>query len=789
MPADASPEPTADFTPEGAELQEEERARAYAGEPPAVGGRPPADRIAASIKDSAIAAIITLALAAPLVGLETVAVGASSNLQLDTHWGSVAIAVAVVFFGRLLLNVFVWKAERPVTGRLAGGLGALPAVPNVGYVAAGLFLLGAFAVPAATVAYFPLQSRYVLDLGTLILTYVMLGWGLNIVVGLAGLLDLGYVAFYAVGAYSYALIAEHMGWSFWACLPFAGMLAACWGLILGFPVLRLRGDYLAIVTLAFGEMIRLILINWYSFTHGPDGINNVPRPSFFGLDFSRDADGFAAHFGLKYSPNHRIVFLYYLILVLALITNFVTLRIRQLPVGRAWEALREDEIACRSLGINTTNTKLTAFAMGAMFGGFAGSFFATRQGFISPESFNFVESATILAIVVLGGLGSQIGVAVAAVVMIGGIEMLRNLTFLKMVFGPDFDPDPVPHADLRSGHGGDHGVAAARSRVDPKTVRLPQAPEGGIRRARRRGPRMTRWETDPILTIEHLSMRFGGLVAVNDLSFSVGRGDITALIGPNGAGKTTVFNCVTGFYKPTEGRIALAHTPDAFDASRRRLTAARGRIPRGGLFLLERMPENEITHHARVARTFQNIRLFGGMTVLENLMVAQHNKLMTASGYSVIGLFGLPSYRAALQAAIDKSVYWLKQVGLLERADDPAADLPYGAQRRLEIARAMCTDPLLLCLDEPAAGLNPHESAELNELLRFIRDEHDLSVLLIEHDMGVVMEISDHIIVLDYGVKISDGSAEFVRNDPRVVAAYLGVADEEIEQVAKEVAH
>jgi branched-chain amino acid transport system permease protein len=440
MAADASREPTADITPEGAEIQEEERARAYAGEPPAVTPMLSGDLLTASLKDSAVAALITLALAGPLVGLETVAVGASSNLRLDTHWGSVAIAVAIVFFGRLLLNVFVWKAERPVTGRFAEGFAGLPSIPNVGPVASGLFLAAAFAIPAVTVFYFPQQSRYVLDLGTLILTYVMLGWGLNIVVGLAGLLDLGYVAFYAVGAYSYALIAEHFGWSFWACLPFAGLLAACWGLILGFPVLRLRGDYLAIVTLAFGEIVRLVLINWYGFTHGPDGINNVPRPSFFGLEFTRGADGFAAHFDLKYSPNHRIIFLYYLILVLALVTNFVTLRIRRLPVGRAWEALREDEIACRSLGINTTNTKLTAFAMGAMFGGFAGSFFATRQGFISPESFNFVESATILAIVVLGGLGSQIGVAVAAVVMIGGIEMLRNLTFLKAIFGPDFDP-------------------------------------------------------------------------------------------------------------------------------------------------------------------------------------------------------------------------------------------------------------------------------------------------------------------------------------------------------------
>jgi branched-chain amino acid transport system ATP-binding protein len=298
---------------------------------------------------------------------------------------------------------------------------------------------------------------------------------------------------------------------------------------------------------------------------------------------------------------------------------------------------------------------------------------------------------------------------------------------------------------------------------------------------------MNRWETDPILTIEHLTMRFGGLVAINDLSFSVGRGDITALIGPNGAGKTTVFNCVTGFYKPTEGRIAMAHVAQAFGG----LGQATGKGSRagsaGGLFLLERMPENEIAKHAKVARTFQNIRLFSGMTVLENLMVAQHNKLMAASGYTIGGLIGLPSYRAAHREAIAKAVYWLEQIGLADRADDPAADLPYGAQRRLEIVRAMCTEPLLLCLDEPAAGLNPHESAELNRLLRFIRDEHGLSVLLIEHDMGVVMGISDHIVVLDYGVKISDGPAEFVRNDARVIAAYLGVEDDEVEAVEEEV--
>lgn len=299
---------------------------------------------------------------------------------------------------------------------------------------------------------------------------------------------------------------------------------------------------------------------------------------------------------------------------------------------------------------------------------------------------------------------------------------------------------------------------------------------------------MNRWESDPILAVEHLSMRFGGLVAIDDLSFGVGRGDITAIIGPNGAGKTTVFNCVTGFYKPSEGRISLALTKSD-PAVLEHLTASgrRGSNDRN-VFLLDRMPDFEIARDARVARTFQNIRLFGGMTVLENLFVAQHKKLMRASGFTFGGIFGLASYRKGLESGLELAKYWLDRIGLTERADDPAADLPYGDQRRLEIARAMCTDPKLLCLDEPAAGLNPRESAQLNALLRYIRDEHAISVLLIEHDMGVVMEISDHIVVLDYGEKISDGSADQVRNDPKVIAAYLGVDDEEeLEAVEQEI--
>ncbi len=290
-----------------------------------------------------------------------------------------------------------------------------------------------------------------------------------------------------------------------------------------------------------------------------------------------------------------------------------------------------------------------------------------------------------------------------------------------------------------------------------------------------------RWESDPVLSVEHLTMRFGGLVAVDDLSFDAGRGDITALIGPNGAGKTTVFNCVTGFYKPTEGRIVMRHGEGRQDERVETLTAgdAQYRLDSAkGVFLLERMPDFVISRRAKVARTFQNIRLFGGMTVLENLLVAQHNPLMLASGFTLGGIIGLPGFNRAEKKARDKAVYWLDHVGLVDRADDPASDLPYGAQRRLEIVRAMCTDPHLLCLDEPAAGLNPRETSELNALLRFICDEHKISVLLIEHDMGVVMEISDHVVVLDYGEKISDGDSAQVRSDPKVIAAYLGVDDE-----------
>ncbi|WP_191083465.1 high-affinity branched-chain amino acid ABC transporter permease LivM [Roseococcus microcysteis] len=387
----------------------------------------------AALKDMLLAGLVALGLFAPLVGLRT-DVSPTGALFIRTRWTDVAIIVGLVMAGRLAMHVFLARREaraamadlsRP--GRFATQAAFLARI--LGPVLLGVALL----LPAI-----PGVGRYELDLGILVLTYVMLGWGLNIVVGLAGLLDLGYVAFYAVGAYSYALLAQYFGFSFWLCLPLAGILAAFWGILLGFPVLRLRGDYLAIVTLAFGEIIRIVLLNWVSLTGGSNGISGIPRPSFFGLPFSMEGGPgtFAGFFGIEPSPVHRVIFLYYLILALAMLTNWVSIRIRKQPLGRAWEAMREDEIACRSLGINIRNTKLSAFMIGAMFGGFAGAFFATRQGFISPESFTFIESAIILAIVVLGGLGSQIGVAIAAIVMIGGFELFRDLEEWRMlVFG------------------------------------------------------------------------------------------------------------------------------------------------------------------------------------------------------------------------------------------------------------------------------------------------------------------------------------------------------------------
>ena len=384
--------------------------------------------ISSLLKECFLISAVAFVLALPLIGFRTF--NGNEGLDWNFRWGYLLIAVTAVFIGRAILILWRQIHFSVVEEYWLKKLQSLNPKKHAPFFAISIGLL--FILP-----FMPEVDRRIVDLATLVLIYVMLGWGLNIVVGLAGLLDLGYVAFYAVGAYTFALLGTVHDWSFWGSLPVAGAVAAMFGVLLGYPVLRLRGDYLAIVTLGFGEIIRVVLTNWVEFSGGPNGIAGIPRPTLFGLEFTRRApeeQSFHHYFGIDFSGDHRIIFLYYVILVLALLTNFFVLRIRKLPIGRAWEALREDEIACRSLGINPVNTKLSAFALGAMFGGFAGAFFASRNGFISPESFTFIESAIILAIVVLGGMGSQIGVVFAASAIVLLPEFLREFSEYRMLF-------------------------------------------------------------------------------------------------------------------------------------------------------------------------------------------------------------------------------------------------------------------------------------------------------------------------------------------------------------------
>ena len=434
-------------------------------------------RLIRMLKDAGLTAFVAAALGIFIVGFRTVDVGSRTGLRFDYHLVDLVVAVVVIFLGRLGLSMAAtglrWPAIALGAAMIAAGaspmtlpsgflhwfvaLGGVAMVIRAAWPWADSALKGAAGTPtgraverigakwlgwlllalAVAMPFTPFADQKTMDLGVLILTYVMLGWGLNIVVGLAGLLDLGYVAFYAVGAYAYALLSTQHGLGFWAVLPIAGALAASFGILLGFPVLRLRGDYLAIVTLGFGEIIRLVILNWVDFTNGPAGIGSIPGPTLFGAVFAETAPAgkktVSEMLGIPFDGIHRLIFLYYILLVLALVTNLFTQRMRRLPVGRAWEALREDETACKALGINPTNTKLTAFAIGAMFAGFAGSYFAAKQRFISPESFTFIESAIILAIVVLGGMGSQIGVVLAAVLLIGLPEWFRELGNYRML--------------------------------------------------------------------------------------------------------------------------------------------------------------------------------------------------------------------------------------------------------------------------------------------------------------------------------------------------------------------
>jgi branched-chain amino acid transport system permease protein len=390
--------------------------------------------IAMRFKDALFTAAVAAVLALPLAGVRTNE--GMEGLNISWHLPDVALAALAVFCGRLALGIVVdWRkarqakpdtaidaALRSLGRRVAGNLDPL----------AWVLLLFALVFPAT-----PLANRYALDVAIMVLTYIMMAWGLNVTVGFAGLLDLGYAGFYALGAYGSALLAQHAGLGFWGALPLAGLIAASAAFLLGFPVLRLRGDYFAVVTLGFGEIVRLVLINWTSLTNGPNGISDIPRPQLFNLEFARQAGeghrSFHEFFGVAFDPVQRVIFLYYIILFLALLVGFIALRLRRLPVGRAWEAYREDEIACVALGINRRWIKLAAYCLGALVAGLAGAFFATSQGFISPESFTFTESATILAITVLGGMGHPLGIVCAAAFMIGMPELFRGLEQYRML--------------------------------------------------------------------------------------------------------------------------------------------------------------------------------------------------------------------------------------------------------------------------------------------------------------------------------------------------------------------